>query len=148
MTCLAFRGGRFVVEDRLAFNEFDLGVALITFHIGMPALQGKACPLVVVKYGRDPALLRMTVGALRFSTTTIMGKELPGVRVGVTRLAVVRCALELNLFCSELGFVTSAASDCPMSSQQGEACLGVVEAAYFGPRTRVMAGFAAEWGSV
>lgn len=114
----------------------------------MPAPQWEACPLVVVERGWGPALLRMAVGALRFSITTVMGQKLPAVWVGVARLAVVRCALELNLFCSEFRFVTSTASDCPVSSQQGKACLGMVEAAYFAPGTGGMAGFAAEHGPV
>ncbi len=148
MACLAFHRDWFVIQDRFAFNEFDLGVAFIACHIGMPALQRKTCPLVVVKLGWDPALLSMTVGALRLSFTAVMGQKLPAVWVGVARLAVVRCALELDLFRSGPHFVTSATSNRPVSSQQWESRLGVVEAAYFGPGAGVMAGFAAECGSV
>jgi hypothetical protein len=104
------RGG-FVEQHRLALNVSFRSVAHGAGHICVRPGQRKLGALVVVKRGRRPALVHVTIPAFR---DAILGRKLAAVRIGVTRLTVYGCALKLNLMCVKLRLVTFVAGDSAM----------------------------------
>ena len=96
-------------------------MALGALHIRVPARQRKLRSLVMIKRGRNPALVHMALRALRDRVPVlvfVLGGELAGVGIHVAGFALFRRALELNFVGAGEHLVAFAAGNSAMSTDQ------------------------------
>jgi hypothetical protein len=136
---------RFIKQDRLPLHLMLQRVALRATDVCVPALQGEFRPFVVIERGGLPSLDNVAIRALRDS---ILRGELPGMRVAVTRFAILRCSLELDFMCALNRLVALAAGHRAISPGQRELCFRVVETRDVDPRPRVVACLATQGSAV
>ena len=145
MTCRALQGCGLIEEHSFAGDEPNRIVTALTFHALVAALQRKLRALVVIECGRHPSLRGVALRARNFLPS---GDELAAMRIGMALLAPLRRSLELDFLLTWSWFVATVAGHCPMSPEQREFRLAVVEALDVYPRFRVVACFAAKGSAI
>ncbi len=134
------RGGLLIDDNRLVFHQAHLGVTFVTSHLGVSSLQGKMSPRVVIEDGGNPPLRIVTIGTGSFAGL----HKLACMGVFVAILTNLRRALELHLFGSRRHLVAITALYSAMRAKERKLRFRVVVATDVGPRSCVVASFAAQ----
>jgi len=135
-----FRGCLRINNYGSSLKHTDLRVALVTGHVGMPALQGEVRAGIVVERRRNPALRIVAVGARSFSRLC----KLARMDVLVAILTNLGSALELHLLGSNRDLVTGTAAHGAVCPKQWKLRFCMVETIHVGPRTCTVAGLTAK----
>lgn len=120
-----------VEKHLLTLDVLEGAVAPFALHTGVAALQRELCAPVVIEQRRNPALRIVAVGAGR---AALSRNKLSVMRVHVAPFAGRSGSLELDLFASGQGLVTTAALHRAVHALQRKIRLAVVKSADLRPR--------------